>query len=132
MPRRVLDTNVLIGHWALFLQSEQHRQTADAVRRWAKRLIDLHGSDAILSPIYIEFVAGMRNEREARLARAYLGEFDVVDEGRILPRDWEKARELAERVPRDGLRRQLGDCLIRAICLRLKYDVFTHERRFVL
>jgi len=65
-----------------------------------------------------------------KLARTFLGEFDIVDEGRILPDDWEVAKQIAQRVLRDRSPRQLGDCIIRAICKRLHLDVFTADRRF--
>ena len=84
-----------------------------------------------MTPVYIEFVAGARTAVELELSRAYLAGLEIVDAGRILKEDWEKARQLAERVPRDGKPRQLGDCLIRAIALRLKYyDVLTADDSF--
>lgn len=48
-----------------------------------------------------------------------------------LQEDWKKARQIAERVPRNGKPRQLGDCLIRAIAARLKYyDMQTADDSF--
>ena len=41
-----------------------------------------------------------------------------------------KAKRLAERVPRDGRRRQLGDCLVQAIANRLRYEVFAIDTFF--
>ena len=84
-----------------------------------------------MTPVYIEFIAGARSAVELELSRAYLAGLEVVDAGRILKEDWEKARKLAERIPRNGKLRQLGDCLIRAIAARLKYyDVLTADDSF--
>lgn len=49
---------------------------------------------------------------------------------KILSQDLDQARRVAERIPRDGKRRQLGDCLIGAMALHLNYDVVTLDRRF--
>jgi predicted nucleic acid-binding protein len=48
----------------------------------------------------------------------------------ILPEDWQEAIRIASRVPRSPAPRQLGDCLIRAIAHRLKYEVFTSDMNF--
>jgi predicted nucleic acid-binding protein len=76
------------------------------------------------------FIAGIQSSSEMELARSYLAEFEIVDEGRILEEDWEHAKRLAARVPRDGKPRQLGDCLIRAIAIRLKCEVRSLDTRF--
>ena len=131
MAKRVLDTNVLINHWGRSLGA---RRIGDVRRshavEWAERLRALQGSVVILTPIYIEYVCGQRNRHELDLARAYLGGFEIADRGNVLKQDWEYARRLAERVPRDGLPRQLGDCLIRAVCERLHLEYVTLEIRF--
>ena len=131
MAKRVLDTNVLINHWVKSLGA---RRIGDVRRahaiEWAERLRALQGSVVILTPIYIEYVCGQRNRHELELARAYLGRFEIADGGNVLKQDWEYARRLAERVPRDGLPRQLGDCLIRAVCERLHLEYVTLEIRF--
>lgn len=90
----------------------------------------LYDTDAIVTPIRIEFVAGTRTAHELRLARAYLANFRAIDGGRILAEDWIEAHRIAERVPRDGKPRQLGDCLIAAIAKRLRYDVEAKDRAF--
>ena len=64
------------------------------------------------------------------LARAYLGEFDVIDRGRILPEDFVRARELAAPRKRITARRTFADCLIRAIADRLTHDVLTYDKGF--
>jgi predicted nucleic acid-binding protein len=64
------------------------------------------------------------------LARAYLEAFELLDEDRIPPDDWRDARRISLRVSRDGRKRQVGDCIIRAICNRLNLDVLTADKRF--
>jgi hypothetical protein len=82
-----------------------------------------------VSPVYIEFVAGVQSKADLEPALAYLSEFDILDEGKILQQDWEKARQYAAWVPKDGKPRQLGDCLIPAIATRLRYEVHTLDKR---
>lgn len=131
MPRKILDTNVLINFWGLRSNAKATGKcTVAQARAWGDALIKLEDTNAILTPIYIEFVAGTRSVQEIQLARAYLGRFKIVDEGRVLAQDWIEAQRIAERVPYDGLHRRLGDCLIRAICNRLNYTVVTREQRF--
>jgi predicted nucleic acid-binding protein len=131
MPRgQVFDTSFLIWHWQRSKQRARRPIESDDARPWARRLIDLRRTDAIVTPSYIEFVAGVRDTGELDLARSYLGEFRIIDGGRILPEDWVEARRLAERVPNDRKPRQLGDCLIRAIARRLKHEVLTLDRSF--
>ncbi len=89
----------------------------------------MHGN-AIVTPVVVEFVAGARKSRELELFRAFLACFDVIDRGQILPADWQAARRVAERIPRDGKPRQLGDCLIRAIARRLNYEIDTADQTF--
>lgn len=131
MPRaQVFDTSFLIWQWQRSRRGAPRPVDPDGARPWARQLIDLRDTDAIVTPTYIEFVAGVRDSGELALARAYLGEFRIIDQGRILPEDWGEARRLAERVPRDGKPRQLADCLIRAIARRLRHEVLTHDRGF--
>lgn len=128
MSRRILDTSILIRHWQRHAKS---LQTAEDAARLGCELDALYNTKAILTPVYIEFVAGARTAAELELSRAYLAVLEIVDAGRILKEDWQKARQIAERVPRNGKPRQLGDCLIRAIAVRLKYyDVLTADDSF--
>jgi len=131
MSRRVLDTNILINFWA---RKVAGRRSADITPRdavtWARELIKLHGTDAIITPIYIEYVCGQGDEQWMKPARAYLGEFEIVDAGRILPADWKVAKQIAHRILRDRSPRQLGDCIIRAICNKLHLEVLAADRRF--
>jgi hypothetical protein len=72
-------------------------------------LVTVRSTDTIVTPVYIEFVAGTRTAAELRLARAYLAGLRILDRGKILDLDWREARRLAERAPKDGRPRQLGD-----------------------
>ena len=131
MPRRALDTNILVSHWIKVTRGiHPAALTTEQAARWGRELAKLLDTDLTLTPVCLEFICGQRSSHEVQLARAYLGTFRVADKGTILDQDWVEARRIAERVPRDGLRRQLGDCLIRAICNRLKLDVLTAEKRF--
>jgi predicted nucleic acid-binding protein len=131
MARRVLDTNILINFWNTKVRGKRLRdfKRADAMR-WGNELIKLQGTDAILTPIYLEYVCGEGHAHAVTLARAYLQPFDLVDEGRILEQDWDEAKRIAQRVLPDNSPRQMGDCLIRAICKRLHIEIFTADRRF--
>jgi predicted nucleic acid-binding protein len=84
----------------------------------------------LVTPVVIEFLAGVRGRHELELADKFLSEFAVLDDGNVVPSDWQEARRLARRVPQDGTRRQLGDCLIRAIANRLRADVLTLDEDF--
>ncbi len=131
MARRVLDTSILINHWRRTFKGIASNQISERQAiQCARRLIGERSTGAILSPIYIEYLCGPQNEREVRNARAYLDEFEIIDEGRILPQDWIESRRLAGRILRAGGPRQMGDCLIRAICTRLRLDVSTADSRF--
>ena len=131
MPRRVLDTCTLINHWRTKRRLWDRRPLTPRVAvKWARDLVRIQHTNAIVSPVYIEFVCGGTTKQEVELSRSFLDEFDIVDEGRILPEDWTEARRIAERVPRNARPRQLGDCLIRAICNRLHLDVLTDDTGF--
>jgi predicted nucleic acid-binding protein len=130
MERIVLDTSVLLRYWRQRQARSSSPLTASAVRRWARALIDQYHTDAIVTPVYIEVVAGVRNKQELQLTLAYLGSFQGIDHGHILPEDWKNAIRLAQRVPGKGQPRDLGDCLIRAISDRLRHIVKTHDRDF--
>lgn len=130
MRRRILDSSILIAFWR-----QRHAQTSSRIRfsrskQWAKELIDLYGTNAIVTPIAIEFLSGFSNREEMQAGRAFLAEFRCIDEQRIPQEDWNRARHLAERIPRSGRRRHLGDCLIRAIADRLGYEVHTSDTGF--
>ncbi len=128
--KHILDTSILIGHWQRSRARVRGNVTSETTRQWARDLIEVHETDAIVTPVFVEFLAGVQSSSELGLARAFLSVFRIADGGRILSEDWEHAKRLAARVPPDGKPRQLGDCLIRGIAIRLRYDVRTHEKRF--
>jgi predicted nucleic acid-binding protein len=129
--RGILDTCYLIGHWR---QSRGKRALEDVAEKmvveWAGRLIEIHETDAIVTPVVLEMLCGVMSKHELELTRSYLSEFDCVDGGDVRSVDWVEAKRLASRVPRDPEPRDLGDCLIRAIANRLGYDVFTTNTNF--
>jgi predicted nucleic acid-binding protein len=127
VKRTVLDTSVLIRHWHRSVSRHFERLTSDDARKWARDLTEIEEPDAVVTPVVLEIICGVRNARELRLTRAYLEEFRIVDGGKVTVEDWNEARRLAQRIPRDGRPRQLGDCLIRAIARRFKYLVRTFD-----
>ena len=129
MRRRILDTCVLIGHWRR--KQSRLRPTSQAdVAAWADELVQLYDTNAIVTPVRLEFLAGTRSRDELVLAEAYLGQFHVIDNGDVVKDDWLAAERIARRAPRDGKARDLGDCLIRAIAERLRYEVRTSDTAF--
>ena len=100
------------------------------MRSWSENLIALYGSRRIVTPVYIEMVAGVTSSDELELARAYLEQFEIADGGKIPKEDWNEAKQIAQRVALNGGKRQLGDCLVRAIAKRLNCEVLTLDRRF--
>ena len=105
-------------------------KTPEDASRWAEDLIELRRTRWIASPVLIEFVAGARSSHELALGRAYLGRFEVIDRGNIPKACWDEALRVAERVPRDGKPRQLGDCLIKAIAKHFKRAVVALDKGF--
>jgi predicted nucleic acid-binding protein len=127
--RRVLDTSRLISFWSR-KTARDGRPDQSTARAWAAELVDLEGTDAIVTPVRIEFICHANSRDLLQLYEAFVDGFAVVDRGQIGPSDWENAARLARRVPRNGKPRQLGDCLIRAVATRLGYDVMTNEIDF--
>jgi predicted nucleic acid-binding protein len=128
----ILDTNVLVEHWRRSRIGRLDRFTTRDARSWAERLIELHATDAIVTPIYLEFICGARDARELVLIEEYLAAFRVVDRWDIRANDWKDAHRIARRVPlgTHPKPRDLGDCLIRAIARRLRYKVHTADLGF--
>ncbi|HEV3005704.1 MAG TPA: PIN domain-containing protein [Pirellulales bacterium] len=125
-----MDTSVLVSHWRHCAGGSLTGKSRDDASAWGRKLVSLHDTDAILTPIFIEFVSGARSGKELQMAKAYLAALRIIDGGRILSEDWLDAQRRAERVPRNGKPRHLGDCLIAAIAKRLRYDVQTHDTGF--
>ncbi len=130
MKKAVLDTSVLIRHWLNRRGRMRGEVTVAVVKRWARELIELERSDAIVTPVYVEMIAGVSDKRDLLLTKAFLNEFRCIDAGLIPEQDWRETVRLAQRVPHDSKPRQLGDCLVRAIANRLKYNVTTFDTGF--
>jgi predicted nucleic acid-binding protein len=130
MAGRILDTSLLIRHWRDRAVGSLGNWKPENAGQWSDELIAIRRADAIVSPVYVEFVAGVRSSHELLLARAYLAKFRIVDAWNVTAEDRAMARQFAERVPKDGKPRQLGDCLIRAVAERLNFDVDRIDVRF--
>jgi predicted nucleic acid-binding protein len=130
VKKPILDTSVLIRHWRRRAAQTRRRLTLQDAAAWAAQLIEIYNSPNIVTPVQIEFLAGAASAEELRLFRRFLAAFSVLDEENMPALDWQEARRLAQRVPRDGKPRQLGDCLIRAIANRLRCTVITHDAGF--
>ncbi len=103
MEKQILDASLLIGHWRR-RRASVPGVTAQAARKWAQQLIGIHKSNAILTPIRIEFLVGATSSGELGLFEAYLEAFHCVDDRKILERDWQEAERLAKRIPPGGKR----------------------------
>ena len=125
--RLILDTNVLIRHWNRSRPKQLDQATTEDAVAWAQKLIQVTRTKATVTPVAVEFVCGVLGRHEMELARAFLSQFVLADDGHITEEDWAHARRLAERVPHETRSRQLGDCLIKAIADRLRYAVETFD-----
>jgi predicted nucleic acid-binding protein len=140
MKKRAFDTNILVTQLRK-LRPFEEKTPADA-ESLARALIAAEESDAIVTPVEIEVLAGVRDRHELELTESFLNSFRVIDQRRILPADWEEARRLAKHIPRPyrppkgrgsaqtrvAEPRDLGDCLITAITRRLNHDVMTADK----
>jgi predicted nucleic acid-binding protein len=128
--RLILDTSELLRWWNERRSDFGGPLAPSLAENWARELIEMHDTNAIVTPVYLEVMAGTRSKKDHELMRAYLRPFACVDEKKFLARDWQEALRLAQRVPRDQRPRDLGDCLIRALANRLHYNVFTLDKGF--
>ena len=132
MKKFVLDTCVLISWWRRQWRKMKRSQPTPAnAMHWARELVAIHNTDAIVTPVYIEMIAGTTSKLELELTQAFLEQFRCIDGGNTLPADWREAIRLSRRIPNNRKARDLGDCLIRAIANRLKHDVETTDQDFV-
>jgi predicted nucleic acid-binding protein len=128
MRRFLLDTSVLVQHWRRCRASKKPAEIKETdAELWARRLIEIEDTNAMVTPVLLEYVCGVRDQLELSLARAYLKPFHSVDKGKTLVADWREARRLAERVPKSGRPRDFSDCLIKALAARLNYQVRTFD-----
>jgi len=56
--KRVLDTNKLIRHWKRFKPADGVK-TPSGARAWAEQLIEFEKTDAIVTPVELELLAGL-------------------------------------------------------------------------
>ena len=138
MSGRLADTSFLVAFWrdrarkSGFGERLAHDNTPSRaqVRQWASTFVGRYPDAVIASPVRIEFLAGATNRTELDRYRLFLESLDIVDGGRISIEEWKTAEDLAVRVPRDGQKRQLGDCLIEAIARRHRLETLTSDQRF--
>jgi predicted nucleic acid-binding protein len=130
MKRFILDTSKLINHWRNRRSRLAEPVTDELIAKWAGELIDLYQTDAIVTPVAVEFLGGFTTRVELRRGEVFLSRFTCVDSLDIREQDWRKVRQIVRRTPRDGKPRQLGDCLISAIAHRLGYRVITDDQGF--
>ena len=126
----ILDTSVLVAFWRKCRAGLRRELTTAVAQSWARNLMRLYENPAIVTPVSVEFLAGVCDGRELRATQAFLNEIPCADAGSIPKRDWQEAIRVAQRIPRKPHPRQMGDCLIRAIANRLKHQVVTIDRKF--
>lgn len=130
MAAQVLDTNKLLAFWRGSLPRPGGfggvHSTREAVEA-ARRVLDVYPDAALVTPVRLEFLGGTRDEDELAWADAFLGEFELVDAGNVIPADWVDAERLARRVRRGGRSRGALDCVILALCNRLHADLHSDD-----
>jgi hypothetical protein len=142
MRQRFFDSNKIITA----LRTLGPDSTPAEASRLALKLIEQHDTKAIVSPVEIEVLAGVRHPHDLELTESFLREFEIIDGRKIPPEDWEEAKRIAKRVvkydreiPRHRRKRrreqnpktparQLGDCLLLAIANRLNYAIITGDQ----
>jgi hypothetical protein len=92
MKNRAFDTNILVDQLRK-LRPYEGKTPAEA-ESLARALIAGEETDAIVSPVEIEVLAGVRDRHELVLTESFLKIFRVIDQRRIIPADWEEARRL--------------------------------------
>jgi len=140
MAPRILDTNQLVNAWHRYRGGRplEACTLADA-REWGRR----HAEEGdIVRPVVIEFLCKVKTDHERKLYEEFLRQFALADRGRVLPQDWDAAEDIARSIRKPRLpqtrgttlkrfkERDLGDCLIAAICRRLGRDAKTDDQGF--
>ena len=123
---KILDTHILISHFRMLYDKKE--RTPLAFKSHAEELIEVQGTNQIVSPVQIEFLAGA-NRENLECRKAYLEPFRILDKGNIPAKDWEEAKRIAQWV-RIGRERKLGDCLIEAISIRFNGDIISSDPDF--
>ncbi len=131
MRKIILDTNILILHWHQSRAGRIADNTVEEAEGWARRLIAIHQSRWMVTPVLLEFLGIIVNGHEMKLSRAFIDHFHPLDDGNITGQDWQKARQLAERIGKGPSppRRGAIDCLIKAIALRLDCEIRTADQK---
>src|ERR1017187_2949364 len=102
MRRFLLDTSVLVRHWRGCRTGKKSAEIKEGdAELWARRLIEIEDTNAIATPVLLEYLCGVRDQLELGLARAYLKPFRSVDKGKTLVADWRGAQRLAQRGPQN-------------------------------
>jgi predicted nucleic acid-binding protein len=127
MPKRLLDSNVLYPYYRTQRRSTLQPSLAIA-RQWAQEYAATIGYGVIATPIYLEFLCGVTDREEMKLAIAFLDGFENIDGGRVSEQDWHRAQNYAKRIRENRKTRQVTDCLIRAIADRLNCELLTNDR----
>ncbi len=127
---RILDSQLLIKQWNRCKGRTNVPVMNVHAKAWALQLIEVYRSNAIVTLVAIEFLVGFTSRGELLKAEAFLSCFECIDLQHIPKEDWQDTFRLARRIPRVGKRRQLGDCLIRAIANRLRREVITGDAGF--
>jgi predicted nucleic acid-binding protein len=131
MARRILDTSILVSFWRRQIKKRSLDSiSSQEVEKWVEDLQKNYSSKIIVTPVKVEFLAGARTKRELDLFRLFIDNFQLLDDQQTARQDWEQTLQSAERIPDDGKPRQLGDCLIRALAKRYRYDVETSDTSF--
>jgi hypothetical protein len=78
MPKRLLDSNVLINHYRAYPRGRA--RTPETMRKWAEALVGLRGTRFIATPVYIEVVGGAQSPLDLRMVQAFLTAFHIIDE----------------------------------------------------
>src|SRR5437764_290447 len=94
MPKLIFDSNKIIER----LRMLRNDSTPADAERLAKELIEEYDTRAIVSPVEIEILAGVRDSHELKLTETFLGCFEVIDQGKIPPGDWQDAKRQAKHV----------------------------------
>ena len=127
MALRILDTNVLIDLWKGRIPEFKRVTDGKSAMSAAQEWMNPNPNDAIVTPVKLEFLGGALSKDEMKITDLFLGQFDIVDEGKILDEDWIEAERLARRIPFEPSPRGMVDCLIRAIANRFNCAVKTSD-----
>ncbi len=129
MRPRVIDSNILLALWHGRFPSptKVKVRTKPTAQLVAGAWLKLNPGDGVLTPIRLELVGGSLDRDAVRLTDYFLDLFPLFDDGDVRREDWDAAARLARRVPFEPRPRGAMDCLIRAICQRLRLDLETQD-----